>query len=73
MSKTFKKLDEHKRVQEKDLYFRSDRRASKDKSEKDAFFERTDMGMKRSIRRNDNWQRQVNSALVEMEKGTSDE
>lgn len=69
MSKTFKKLHGNKRyyvgdvvVQERDLYRRSDRRSSSRKSEKDNVYEWTDMNMKRRVRRNDGWQKQIPSA-----------
>lgn len=69
MSKTFKKLHGNKRyyigeevVQERSLYRRSDRRSSARKSEKDSVYEWTDMNMKRRVRRNDGWQRQIPSA-----------
>lgn len=67
MSKTVKRFVGHKRhisdgvVQEKDLYFRRDRRSSARKSEKDPTYEWTDMNMTRKVRRNDGWEKDIPS------------
>lgn len=46
-------------VPDSQLYFRRDRRASKRKKETDAYATWSDMHPKRKVRRNDNWERDV--------------
>lgn len=75
MSRTFKKFDGFRRhypgvdgvYQEKDLYRRSDRRKSANKSETDKFATWSDMKPIRAVRRNDGWQKNIDLEYREVE------